>query len=31
VLFWAVAVARAAGLDPESALRHATLRFKESF
>jgi MazG family protein len=31
VLFWAVAVARAAGIDPESALRHATLRFKESF
>lgn len=31
LLFWAVAVARAAGLDPESALRRATLRFKQSF
>lgn len=31
VLFWTVAVARAAGLDPESALRQATLRFKDSF
>jgi nucleoside triphosphate diphosphatase len=31
VLFWAVAVARAAGIDPESALRHATLHFKETF
>jgi NTP pyrophosphatase (non-canonical NTP hydrolase) len=29
VLFWTVAVARAAGIDPESALRHATNRFKE--
>ena len=31
VLFWTVAVARAAGVDPESALRQATLRFKDSF
>ena len=31
VLFWTVAIARAAGIDPESALRHATLRFKDSF
>lgn len=31
VLFWAVAVARAAGIDPESALRQATLHFRESF
>ena len=31
LLFWTVALARAAGIDPESALRHATLRFKESF
>jgi MazG family protein len=31
VLFWTVAVARAAGLDPESALRQSTLHFKETF
>jgi uncharacterized protein YabN with tetrapyrrole methylase and pyrophosphatase domain len=31
VLFWTVAVARAAGIDPESALRHATHRFRASF
>jgi MazG family protein len=31
VLFWAVAVARATGIDPESALRQSTLRFKSTF
>ncbi|MEA2478065.1 MAG: hypothetical protein QOC87_2264, partial [Actinomycetota bacterium] len=30
-LFWLVAVARAAGIDPEGALRVATKRFQESF
>ncbi|MFN2595491.1 MAG: nucleoside triphosphate pyrophosphohydrolase [Actinomycetota bacterium] len=30
-LFWLVAVARAAGIDPESALRAATKRFQRSF
>jgi XTP/dITP diphosphohydrolase len=30
-LFWAVAAARAAGIDPEGALRRATLRFRASF
>jgi MazG family protein len=30
VLFWTVAVARATGLDPESALRQATNRFKST-
>jgi tetrapyrrole methylase family protein/MazG family protein len=29
-LFWLVASARAAGIDPEGALRHAILRFKDS-
>ena len=29
-LFWLVAIARARGLDPESALREATLRFRTS-
>jgi MazG family protein len=31
ILFWAVALGRAAGIDPESALRRATLRFTTSF
>jgi MazG family protein len=31
LLFWAVAVARAAGLDPETALRQAVARFQEGF
>ena len=30
VLFWAVALARSAGVDPEGALARATLRFRES-
>ena len=31
VLFWAVALARSAGVDAEGALREATARFRESF
>jgi MazG family protein len=31
VLLWTVAVARATGIDPESALRQATIRFKSTF
>jgi len=30
-LFWVVALARAAGVEPEGALRRATARFRESF
>ena len=30
-LFWVVALARAAGVEPEGALRRATVRFRESF
>lgn len=30
-LFWVVALARAAGIEPEGALRRATARFRESF
>lgn len=30
-LFWVVALARAAGIEPEGALRRATARFQESF
>jgi MazG family protein len=31
MLFWLVALARANGIDPEGALRHATSRFRDSF